>query len=194
MQTFSIAAQSVTLADGLQLHFRVNPVDSSQCEIHVAGRSPSHSAIEGTHVITFKRNGGEASRDFVPTQAKPTPQERIEQMPDGGPKTELKQRMDAADAQDKLDAGGEVVERKHLTSPDHPGSVDDDALRATPDNRERFEGNPMDTKVSPVHGKINTAGADNNPVKPKEGTNADTPLSDRRDQAAVGLKPAPDRG
>lgn len=59
-------------------------------------------------------------------------------------------------------------------------SVDKDAVR----------GAPGEAKISPVHGKINTAGTDGLPVKPREGKNEDTPLQDRKDHAAVGLKPS----
>lgn len=68
MSYFSIAApQTVVLPDGTQLHFRINPADSSLVEIHLAGE---HNGETGTHIVTFKRNGGQTGKlEFVPVEA-----------------------------------------------------------------------------------------------------------------------------
>jgi hypothetical protein len=57
---FAIAPQQVALPSGDTLDFRVNPADTSLVEIHIAGH-------DGTHVLTFKRNGAYASSEFIPT-------------------------------------------------------------------------------------------------------------------------------
>lgn len=63
---FSIAApQVITLPDGTQLSFRVNPADTSLVEMHIVGVDGND--VPGTHVLTFKRNGGPNDTSFVPT-------------------------------------------------------------------------------------------------------------------------------
>ena len=70
---FSISApQNVTLPDGTTLSFRVNPVDSSLCEIHMVGVDGSD--VAGTHILTFGRNGGPKDTAFV---ANPKPVEPV---------------------------------------------------------------------------------------------------------------------
>lgn len=72
---FSIAApQNVPLPDGRVLSFRVNPVDTSLVELHIAGAD--HNDAQGTHVLTFKRNGAAQDTQFVPT-AQPALKEDI---------------------------------------------------------------------------------------------------------------------
>ncbi len=67
---FSIAApQSVTVptpAGPVTIEFRVNPADSSLVEIHVKGASPD--GIDGTHTLTFKRNGTASDQTFTPVE------------------------------------------------------------------------------------------------------------------------------
>lgn len=63
---FSIAApQVITLPDGTQLSFRVNPADTALVELHIVGVDGND--VPGTHVLTFKRNGGPNDTSFVPT-------------------------------------------------------------------------------------------------------------------------------
>lgn len=63
---FSIAApQIITLPDGTNLSFRVNPADSSLVELHIVGVDGND--VPGTHVLTFKRNGGPNDTFFIPT-------------------------------------------------------------------------------------------------------------------------------
>ncbi len=63
---FSISApQQVTLPDGTVLSFRVNAQDSSLCEIHIVGKDGED--VAGTHILTFKRNGGPSDTTLVAT-------------------------------------------------------------------------------------------------------------------------------
>ncbi len=70
---FSIAApQQVILPDGRVLSFRVNGQDSSLCEIHVIEEEAG--GVAGTHILTFKRNGGPQDTAFAATpQIEPAP-------------------------------------------------------------------------------------------------------------------------
>lgn len=61
---FAVAAQSLSLPDGTVLDLRVNQVDTSQVEIHVRGRDDEGQY--GTHILTFKRNGGPLTQEFRP--------------------------------------------------------------------------------------------------------------------------------
>ena len=68
---FSISApQDVTLPDGRVLSFRVNAQDSSLCEMHIIGKDADDTP--GTHILTFKRNGGPQETSFTPVAAIPT--------------------------------------------------------------------------------------------------------------------------
>ncbi len=71
---FSISApQSVAIPSPggpITLEFRVNPADSSLVEIHATGADKD--GIDGTHILTFKRNGGAQDQTFVPTPAPET--------------------------------------------------------------------------------------------------------------------------
>lgn len=82
---FSISApQSVTLPNGQVLHFRVNPVDTSLCELHVAGKRDGE---DGTHILTIKRNGIPVDDTFVatPDSATAQPKTKAAAQPDGDP-------------------------------------------------------------------------------------------------------------
>ncbi len=67
---FSICApQSVVIptpAGPVTLQFRVNAQDTSLVEIHAVGASPD--GIDGTHILTFKRNGGAQDQTFTPAE------------------------------------------------------------------------------------------------------------------------------
>lgn len=187
MSYFSIAApQTVVLPNGTQLHFRVNPADSSQVELHVTGE---RDGAEGTWVIPMRRNAGAAgipefSATAQPATDQPPNAARIAALPDDHPiKADLQRRQEAADNGVALDADGQPTGAPPPPDGEYPslasyGSVNDDAVRSA----------TGDAKVDPVHGRINTVGMDQQPAKPKEGRNEDTPLSDRRDHASVGLK------
>ena len=65
---FSISApQNVTLPDGSLLSFRVNATDSSLVEMHILGKDKND--VAGTHILTFKRNGGPQETSFTPVAA-----------------------------------------------------------------------------------------------------------------------------
>lgn len=199
MSYFAIAApQTVILPNGTTLNFRVNPVDSSQVEIHMTG---DHNGAQGTWVIPMKRNGTAAGApEFSATaQAKseaPPNQARVDALDDSHPtKAELKHRQEAADNNVALDAEGnppadDKIDPRVPRKPEDRPEIDNVGSARSLDYAQTPGGKP---KVDPVHGVINTAGADDHAGKPKEGTLAGTPESDKRDQAAVGLKPAGER-
>lgn len=80
---FSISApQNLTLPDGQILSFRVNAQDSSLCEMHIVGVDGND--VAGTHVLTFKRNGGPQDTAFVPAE-QPKEQPAYKDAPDERP-------------------------------------------------------------------------------------------------------------
>lgn len=65
--TFSISApQNVTLPSGRVISFRVNAQDTSLVEMHIPD-------TDGTHILTFKRNGGAQDQTFVGRPETPKP-------------------------------------------------------------------------------------------------------------------------
>lgn len=205
---FAIAAQSVVMPDGSTINFRVNPVDSSHVEMHVSGRD--RDGHPGTHVMTFKRNGGPQDVTFAATAAPDNPNPgRFPKRESESQKAELDARADLANHNIPLDPNPENPLADFQT-------VDEDAVRGDP----RRMGDPNDarsaqrlgrasstpitgtagpggignTKVDPVHGRINTVGSDADAGKPPEAKPSDMPESQRRELASVGLnapKPVP---
>lgn len=205
MSYFSIAApQSVTLPNGTTLHFRINPADSSQVEIHLTGE---RDGAKGTWVIPMRRNGSAAGApefSAAPTSSDAPPNRaRIDAMDDSHPlKAELKRRQEAADNNVPLDADGNERDRA-AAQPDKADernplagykSVNDDAVRpGTASVAEDGSIKPAfgETKVDPVHGVINATGQDKHAAKPEEGSNEKTSVADRREQSSVGLQTKP---
>lgn len=174
---FSISPQSVALPGGQTLDFRVNPSDSSICEIHIA-------TPDGVVVKSFKRNGISAGPDetfaITSTGERKRVDDRlfagfrsVDEDPVRGTPRRFNHSVEQGQTpQDARIARGDAFSgdpRAPKANPNQGGEV------PTVPISDGRPGHPMETKTSPVHGKINTAGADNNPGKPPEGRPPDAP-------------------
>lgn len=157
---FSIAPQSITIPGGPTLDFRVNPSDSSICEIHIA--QPDGAV----RVMSFKRNGVSAGPDETFATAPDGTRKRIPD--DGRPLAGFR----------SVDEDPVRGTPRRFDSPQTSRTFGDLDKSAT-----------GEAKVDPVHGKINTVGLDNLPAKPPEGKLEDASPQDKRDRAATGIQP-----